>query len=176
MQRARSVRENDGSSSTPKQELTEAELQIPPVTDLISHAEAAGINLTVEGDQLRIRGPRKAEALGRLLLERKAEVLAVLVASSQPKAETSERTDGARWNGTHAAAIVAEVDAQIAAALLTASLANKPARRNVLANEQQIVRELAHCRDPFLWEWPHALGRLLRRWQDQDTKGNRRTG
>lgn len=182
MQRARSVCERDGSADVAMRESTEAELRGLPVMGLLAEAEAAGITIAVEGDHLRIRGPRRAKALGRLLLDRKTEVLALLMSSRQRAAEASAPTedsaasgppvaaDPARWDAQRAAAIVAEVDAQIEAALLSAAIAANSARRNVLANERQIVRQLAQHRDPFLWQWPRALGRLLQCWAEWDAE------
>lgn len=176
MQRTRPVWEHCGLSSAAMRERTEADLRDLPVTDLLAEAEAADITLAAEGDHLRLRGPKKVESLGRLLLDRKAEVLAALVPAHQQTAEESAAcsppvaADSSPWDAESAAAIVAEVDAQIEAALLTDPMADKPARRQVLANERQIVRQLARCREPFLWQWPKALRRLLRRWEEQDAK------
>jgi hypothetical protein len=155
-----------------KQELMEAALRLTPVTDLIAQAEGVGITLSVEGGQLRIRGPRKSEALGRLLLDRKAEVLAVLTSSRPQEAEASAAiaADASEWDGVRAAAIVAEVNARIEVVLLTTSLANHSARRNVLASECEIVCRLARDRDRFLWQWPQALHRMLQRWAEWDVE------
>jgi hypothetical protein len=45
---------------------------------LLQQARAAGLAVRAEGDRLCVRGPRRAEALVRLLLDHKAEVLAAL--------------------------------------------------------------------------------------------------
>ena len=154
------------------------ELREMPVVDLIAEAEAVGINISTQGDRLRVRGPHNAEALGRLLLERKTEVLGVLLAPRRQAIEAASppalkkasvpSDDPARWDADRAAAIVAEVDTQIAAALLAAPIAAYPARRSVLANEQAIVHRLAWNRDPFVGEWPRALRDLLARWAAWD--------
>src|SRR5579884_2415976 len=77
---------NDEACRSPMmREMSDKELRVLPVIELIGEAEAQGITLTVADDRLRVRGPRRAEALGRLVLERKAEVLAAL-GSSRPRA------------------------------------------------------------------------------------------
>lgn len=45
---------------------------------LLTRATNAGLTVMVEGDCLRIRGPRRAEAVAKTLLANKAEVLAAL--------------------------------------------------------------------------------------------------
>jgi hypothetical protein len=45
---------------------------------LLEQARAAGLILTVEGDKLRIVGPKRAEAVARQLLRHKAEVMHAL--------------------------------------------------------------------------------------------------
>ncbi len=45
---------------------------------LVFQAQQAGLTLSAEGGQLRIRGPKSAGHLAEALLERKAEVLAYL--------------------------------------------------------------------------------------------------
>jgi hypothetical protein len=165
--------------------MTEKKWREMPVTELIAEAKTIGITFAVEGDRLRVRGPKKAVVLGRFLLERKEEVLAVLSFLEPQTAETSpcseasaallppEVADSAPWDDRRAAALVAEVDTQIAAALLTDLVADKLARQNVLANERQIVRRLMSRRDLFLWEWPKALWRLLGRWKERDAQQGR---
>jgi hypothetical protein len=46
--------------------------------DLILRAEAAGLSIGLDGERLVIRGPRTGEAFARALLDRKAEVVALL--------------------------------------------------------------------------------------------------
>lgn len=173
-----SVGERGDLSSTATRDM-EKKWQQMTVTALIAEAKTVGIRFGVEGDRLRIRGPKKAEVLGQLLLERKEEVLAVLTSSdTQPTKPPSPgissaalppaASDSAGWDDQRAAALIAEVDVRVEAALLTDPVADKPARRNVLANERQIVRRLARCRDSFLWQWPQALDHLLERWKEWD--------
>jgi len=174
MAHGRAVPESHSSSVEQIQESTWEELRALPVLNLLAEAQAAGISIVVEGDHLRICGPHKAEALGRLLLERKAEVLQVLIRSPQDAQPSgSLGADAPQWDDERAAAVLAKVDGQIEAALLSQSIANNLPRRNVLANERQIVHKLARRRDPFLWQWPRALQRLLRRWREQDAKRDR---
>src|SRR5689334_11527079 len=45
---------------------------------LLEQARDAGLAVAVNGDKLVIRGPRRAEAVARLLMARKAEVMAVI--------------------------------------------------------------------------------------------------
>jgi hypothetical protein len=45
---------------------------------LLQEATAAGLTVAVEGDKLKVRGPRSAEPIVRRLGERKAEVMAAL--------------------------------------------------------------------------------------------------
>ena len=49
---------------------------------LLQQARAAGLTVAVDGDRLRIRGPRRAEPMARRLLEQKPLVLAALSSSS----------------------------------------------------------------------------------------------
>lgn len=48
------------------------------LTLLLDQARAAGLTVRAEGDRLKVRGPRRAEALAQELLARKAEVMALL--------------------------------------------------------------------------------------------------
>src|SRR5262249_4723422 len=54
--------------------------------ELVAAALRAGVEVRAEGDRLVVRGPRAAEGLGRALLGRKAEVLAVLAGPAAPSA------------------------------------------------------------------------------------------
>jgi hypothetical protein len=45
---------------------------------LLEAAAAAGLRLSVQGDRLLVRGPRRAEALARRILAHKPEVMATL--------------------------------------------------------------------------------------------------
>jgi hypothetical protein len=45
---------------------------------LVQEARAAGLNLRADGGRLVIRGPRSAEPMALLLIERKSEILSVL--------------------------------------------------------------------------------------------------
>jgi hypothetical protein len=49
---------------------------------LLDQAHDSGLSLTVDADRLIIRGPRRAEAIARELMSRKAEVLALLAGST----------------------------------------------------------------------------------------------
>jgi hypothetical protein len=46
--------------------------------NLIQEARAAGLQVTREGDELVIRGPRRAAPLARQLLDHKVEIMLVL--------------------------------------------------------------------------------------------------
>jgi hypothetical protein len=48
------------------------------IAALIQEATQAGLRLIPEGERLRIRGPKKADAIARRLLDHRAEVLAAL--------------------------------------------------------------------------------------------------
>lgn len=160
--------------------LAERELRSMPAVDLMVEAEAADIRLTVEGEHLRISGPRAVQAFGRLLLDRKSELMTLLAPPrvrtvgtplpTDPLASGNADTAGdtLAWDAERASAIVAEVDTLIDTALLGNPVAICPVRRNILANERGIVRRLARDRDPFLARWPQALRRLLRRWAEWD--------
>jgi len=50
---------------------------------LLNRAHAAGLDVAADGDRLVIRGPRSAEAVARLLIEHKPEVLAALIPAGQ---------------------------------------------------------------------------------------------
>jgi hypothetical protein len=45
---------------------------------LLEEARATGLEVKTEGDRLIVRGPRSAEGLARILLERKAELIVIL--------------------------------------------------------------------------------------------------
>ena len=45
---------------------------------LLDRAQEAGLHIESKGDRLLIRGPKRAEAVVKLLAEHKAEVLAAL--------------------------------------------------------------------------------------------------
>jgi hypothetical protein len=53
------------------------------VQDLLGAAERAGIALRADGDRLIVRGPRTAQDIGGVLLNRKAEVLKLLSSPQQ---------------------------------------------------------------------------------------------
>jgi hypothetical protein len=74
------------------------------------------------------------------------------------------------WNAVGAAEVVVKVDAIIDAALERGRPFISPARRQILANERCIVRRLVQNHDPFLWNWPEALVRLLARWSAWDAR------
>jgi hypothetical protein len=52
---------------------------------LLSEGLAAGLNVTVDGDRLVIRGPKSADEVARRLLAHKAMILAALSAGSGNK-------------------------------------------------------------------------------------------
>jgi hypothetical protein len=54
---------------------------------LLRRARDAGLAVVTEGEKLVIRGPRRAEAIARLLIEHKPEVMAALVAKPVPDAQ-----------------------------------------------------------------------------------------
>jgi hypothetical protein len=56
------------------------------VVSLLAEARAAGVSVAADGERLTISGPRGAEEFGRRLLERKAEVRAVLGEAAQDRA------------------------------------------------------------------------------------------
>jgi hypothetical protein len=58
--------------------------EVPP-NRLLAEAEAAGLSVRVEGEKLVVRGPRKAEELVRVILRRKAEVMAWLASSARDR-------------------------------------------------------------------------------------------
>jgi len=53
---------------------------------LLRSAEAAGLTVEVEGDTLRVRGPKSAEPVVREIMANKAAVLAELEKDAAPKA------------------------------------------------------------------------------------------
>src|SRR2546425_2320417 len=59
---------------------------------LLQEARTAGLTVATEGGRLTIRGPRRAEAIARRLLDHKAHVLEALArATAQAKAVRPER-------------------------------------------------------------------------------------
>ncbi|MHC4064439.1 MAG: hypothetical protein ACYSUI_08050 [Planctomycetota bacterium] len=67
---------------------------------LLQQARATGLAVTAENGRLRIRGPKRAEAVAHRLIEHKAVVLAVLVHSAhrEPVGEPAYRGPGVRWS------------------------------------------------------------------------------
>lgn len=100
---------------------------------LLGEARAAGLSVWAEGDRLVIRGPKEAEPVARLLLERKPVVLAAL-ATERPYAWRlySRLLDSEFW--------IVETEAD--AAPLEADLAREGDRRPVLT-----ALELCHLAD-----------------------------
>jgi len=160
--------------------------------ELLAAAKQAGLQVWVDGDRLVVRGPRTGEELGRMLLQRKQQVLGELRSPLRPTAREAmappitessvrhaavqatgnvdaegEGEPAIRWH-VRAAAVVSEVDAMVEAALASRHISGDRARQNVLRNECAIVRRLAREGDPFLWEWPEALRVLLARWATWD--------
>jgi hypothetical protein len=80
---------------------------------LLERAQAAGLTIEADGDQLVIRGPRRADDVARLVLENKPAVQAALLAAwreehaawaqSLPLAERLEydRAFGRAWIASH---------------------------------------------------------------------------
>jgi hypothetical protein len=63
---------------------------------LLRRAHASGLSVEAEGDRLVIRGPRRADAMARLLLAHKSTVMAALRTDQRlPRAESELR---ARWD------------------------------------------------------------------------------
>lgn len=56
------------------------------MTTLLSEARSAGLVVVADGDLLRVRGPKAAGEIARRLLDRKADVLAVLARERAPVA------------------------------------------------------------------------------------------
>ncbi len=50
---------------------------------LLHEAQDAGLTVLAEGDRLRVRGPRRAEAIARRLLDHKFDVIPLLSARSE---------------------------------------------------------------------------------------------
>ena len=68
---------------------------------LLERAQEAGLAVRADGDKLVIRGPKRAEPLALLLIQRKPEVMAALVAP-EPASEAAEhRPDPAWWRRHH---------------------------------------------------------------------------
>jgi hypothetical protein len=91
-----------------------------------------------------------------------------VVSLSDPVSVVSELASPHGWDVMRAAAVVAQVNVLIDAALAQRGVAEIPSRRQILANERQIVRGLELHHDPYLWEWPEALSNLLARWARWD--------
>ena len=78
---------------------------------LLQRAQKAGLRVEPIGDKLLVRGPKRAEAVVRLLAEHKADVLAALTPDpSAPKCgdqyEALDATQARRWGDRFAARIV----------------------------------------------------------------------
>jgi hypothetical protein len=57
--------------------------------NLLKQAHAAGLRVTAKGARLVIHGPHRAEAMARLLIEHKPDIMAVLAKAAPPVAENS---------------------------------------------------------------------------------------
>lgn len=66
------------------------------VAKLLASALAAGVEVSVEGDTIRVKGPAGAKALAQLLVERKAEVVSAF----------------GEWNDEAALALVCATDSE----------------------------------------------------------------
>jgi hypothetical protein len=66
---------------------------------LLREARAAGLSLARDGEDLVIRGPRRAEPVARLLLSRKAEVIQALADATGWPARHSEALS--HWRALH---------------------------------------------------------------------------
>jgi hypothetical protein len=127
--------------------------------ELLQELPGLGVQLTADGDRLRVRARRGAVPEGLLarLAQHKAELLALV---------RRRLTEPDGWDQARADRTLAEALGLIDQAVRHRT--RRPARRNVLA----VYRELAvhyHARaDPLLWEVPEALARLLGRWSEED--------
>ena len=70
---------------------------------LLHRAQGAGLRVEPIGDKLRVRGPKRAEAVVKLLAEHKAEVLAALapgasVSKRDRQSEEVDATEARRWH------------------------------------------------------------------------------
>ena len=66
---------------------------------LLNEVRTAGLIVSAAGDRLKVRGPRRAEALARELLDRKGEILALLRPDVPEAPEPSdEPSDFIRWS------------------------------------------------------------------------------
>jgi hypothetical protein len=63
---------------------------------LLHRARDAGLAVAAEGDKLVIRGPKRAEAIARLLIEHKPEVMAALV-PAKAASEAEQDPAPASW-------------------------------------------------------------------------------
>jgi hypothetical protein len=128
------------------------------ITPLLAKARAAGLTIRVDGERLVVRGPRSAADLGKMLVSRKAEVLAAL------------RDVPAGWDEALALEVQAAVNARldVVVASLPSDYPHHQARLKVLANERGLVAGLLAKRDPILWGWRDSLERMLTRWEEED--------
>src|SRR5437763_13218986 len=67
---------------------------------LLDRARAAGLSIAIKGDRLVVRGPRRAEPIVRELMDRKAEILGLLVEVPEP-APPSATPDPANLDPTN---------------------------------------------------------------------------
>ncbi len=113
---------------------------------LLGEAQAAGLSVRAEGDRLVIRGPKEAEPVARLLLERKAMVLAALAEKPRGRRLYSRLLGVEFWI----------VETEAAAAELETDVAREGDRRPVLT-----VLELAHLADLARSDLAEAARTLL---------------
>ena len=64
---------------------------------VLRRAQDAGLRVEAAGDKLMVRGPKRAEAVVKLLAEHKTEVLAVLAPTDQDK--MADAANAHRWRG-----------------------------------------------------------------------------
>lgn len=65
---------------------------------LLEEARAAGLSVTADGERLRIRGPRRAEAIALRLIAHKAIVLRALMAGPAPAPATTPNELPPDWH------------------------------------------------------------------------------
>jgi hypothetical protein len=147
------------------------ELRDAPVTVLLAEAASAGLVVEAVGDRLKVRGPSAFQHLGRLLLARKAEVLAALRAATNPaESAPAPRPDAAGWDAARAAAVLTATDARLDALLAEGGWTD--AQQNVLGFFRAVAHGhaarhssllFADCEPPAFFEQNVASWRAMRR-------------
>jgi hypothetical protein len=129
------------------------------VAELLAEGKAAGLHLAADGERLVVRGPKSAESLVRMILDRKAEILPLL-RIGPPAHVTGIHTGTVPWDQAEADRLLADLNAYCARARPKPD----PVWENVRVICLDVVMVAAEARD-----LEDLRGRC--RWMEQIARG-----